>query len=186
MNIKKKSIDPKMCWLEAGYEMFIEEGPFNIKVEKLSRIVGKSKSSFYNLFPDLEGFLEELLDHHAQSLAHVNEEFTSCKSFDPEYIDKLVEHKKMLFFNKQLLINRHYKPFGLLFDKEINKGKKDLLGLVSQYLDLDHSKNLASIILEISIENFYLQINKENLSYKFIKDFIFKFRLLARELAKRN
>ena len=49
-----KEIEKK--WLEVGYRCFADRGPNGLKVERLSKKVGKNKSSFYHLFADLEVF----------------------------------------------------------------------------------------------------------------------------------
>ncbi|MEM7514864.1 MAG: TetR/AcrR family transcriptional regulator, partial [Bacteroidota bacterium] len=57
----EKLIEP---WLKAGYDIFSQEGPGGLKVERLARIVGKSKSSFYHHFADLEIYTSFLLEYH--------------------------------------------------------------------------------------------------------------------------
>jgi AcrR family transcriptional regulator len=47
-------MDPKQPWINHGYRTFAYEGPTGLKVERLARQVGKSKSSFYHLFADLD------------------------------------------------------------------------------------------------------------------------------------
>ena len=45
-------------WLEVGYAIFSNEGPKGLKIEVLAREVGKSKSSFYHCFADLDIFID--------------------------------------------------------------------------------------------------------------------------------
>jgi AcrR family transcriptional regulator len=50
--------------ISKGYEffsLFVEKG---LIIEQLAKEVGKSKSSFYHHFADLEIFLEKLLQYH--------------------------------------------------------------------------------------------------------------------------
>ena len=48
-----------MPLLEVGYTIFSNEGPQGLKIEALAREVGKSKSSFYHCFADLDIFIDE-------------------------------------------------------------------------------------------------------------------------------
>ncbi len=58
--------DTKQPWILTGYRLFDQQGPVGLKVEVLAREVGKSKSSFYHHFADLEAFTEAMLVHHLQ------------------------------------------------------------------------------------------------------------------------
>jgi len=57
-------INNKEIWIKKGYEIFAISGQSGLKIEPLSKTVGKSKSSFYHHFADLEFFTEHLLKHH--------------------------------------------------------------------------------------------------------------------------
>jgi len=46
--------DSKEIWVKTGYKIFALNGQGEIKIERLAKIVGKSKSSFYHHFADLD------------------------------------------------------------------------------------------------------------------------------------
>jgi AcrR family transcriptional regulator len=48
-------------WLSSGYELFAQEGPDGIQVERLARILNLNKSDFYHYFGEIENFLLELM-----------------------------------------------------------------------------------------------------------------------------
>lgn len=73
--------DKKYIWLQLGYELFATKGPKELKIEILAKKVGKSKSSFYHFFADLELFVEELLKYH------IEQSYTIAKK---EYISMLL------------------------------------------------------------------------------------------------
>ena len=56
--------DSKEIWIKKGYEIFAISGQNGLKIEPLAKTVGKSKSSFYHHFTDLELFTDYLLKHH--------------------------------------------------------------------------------------------------------------------------
>src|SRR4051794_38203997 len=102
-------------WIEAGYEIFSLAGPEALKIERLSRMVGKSKSSFYHHFADMEIFQEKLLEWHLKCAHQIAAKGKLCKTFIPDYVNVLVEVKQDLLFNRQLRIHRHNIAFQLCF-----------------------------------------------------------------------
>ena len=50
--------DSKEIWIKKGYEIFAISGQNGLKIEPLAKTVGKSKSSFYHHFTDLELFTD--------------------------------------------------------------------------------------------------------------------------------
>ena len=97
----------KIPWLEVGYTIFSIEGPKGLKIEVLAREVGKSKSSFYHCFADLELFTEELLEFHEVKSHEIFKKIQHCENFVPDVFEVLFESKVDAFFSRQLRINRH-------------------------------------------------------------------------------
>lgn len=64
---KKMKTNTEQPWIEAGYEIFAEDGPNGLKVEHIAKKINISKSSFYHLFVDMELFQEKLLEYHLES-----------------------------------------------------------------------------------------------------------------------
>jgi AcrR family transcriptional regulator len=60
------ALESKEIWIKLGYEVFALKGQSEIKIERLAKQVGKSKSSFYHHFADIDLFIEFLLKHHVE------------------------------------------------------------------------------------------------------------------------
>ena len=76
----KETAALQLDWLQQGYTTFAHHGPEALKVERLARAVGKSKSSFYHHFADPEGFQESLLRHHLEKARLIAKKEAACQS----------------------------------------------------------------------------------------------------------
>jgi AcrR family transcriptional regulator len=161
----------KEIWIKSGYEIFALSGHSGLKVEPLSRKVGKNKSSFYHYFADLELFLEELLSFHIEQSYIIAKKEQNDKNITPELIDIIVEHKIDILFNRQLRINREQKNF-----LDVLKKSNEIVGnafvmLWVRDLGLKLSQRQLESIFELAIENFYLQINADNLNQQWLYNY---------------
>lgn len=160
--------DSKDIWIKKGYEIFAISGHNALKIERLAKAIGKSKSSFYHHFVDLNLFIDLLLQHHiAQSLVIAKKE-QQASNIEPELINILVEHREDLLFNRQLRINQNIKAFAetlflsnkIVGDAFVNVWVKDL--------DIQLNEKQIEGIFSLALENFFLQINPDNLNYKWL------------------
>ena len=103
--------DNKEIWIKTGYEIFAANGKTGLKIEPLAKTVGKSKSSFYHHFADLDIFIDFLLKRHIQQSYIIANKEQKAENIDPELINILVEHKTDLLFNRQLRINQNIQLF---------------------------------------------------------------------------
>ena len=76
----------KLPWLEIGYSIFSAEGPKGLRVEVIARAMGKSKSSFYHHFGDLEGFVNTLLNYHEERGNIIAKRAQACTKNGPRLI----------------------------------------------------------------------------------------------------
>jgi len=84
-------------WIISGIELFAETR--KLEVSSLCKKVGKSKSSFYNIWPNFEDsrgfdrYLKDVLDHHDSVLkAHYKSTRKAYLIYDfPEIIDVVIE-----------------------------------------------------------------------------------------------
>lgn len=150
-------------WIEKGNRFFAYEGPLGLKIERLSKEVGKNKSSFYHLFADLEIFTERLLANHLQQ-AKIIAEKESNSINERELIEILIEHKIDLLFNRQLRIHRKNKEFENCFNHINLVTIPAILPVWKKIIDLSENTPLAQMVLNLSLENFYLQITDETLN----------------------
>lgn len=176
--------DLRQPWILAGYEIFSKEGPQGLKVEVLSRHVKKSKSSFYHHFADLEVFTAFLLRYHLDRSEIIVKKENQCKNVVPELLHVLVEYKQDLLFNRQLRVHRSNPEFEACFQKTSAEVGGAVLGIWAEALNLQDNSNLALMILRLSLENFYLQITEDTLTYDWLEKYVKDLQTMAREFSK--
>ncbi|WP_156039606.1 TetR/AcrR family transcriptional regulator [Aureispira sp. CCB-QB1] len=155
-------------WLEAGYQYFANEGPKGLKIEQLSRKVGKNKSSFYHLFVDLEVFIDSLLKFHLKQAKIISEKESKAES-EEELIAIILEHKIDLLFNRQLRIHREQLRFEECLRRISQFSTQGLLPIWKNIISLSENTSLALMMLHFGLDNFYLQISMETLNESWLK-----------------
>lgn len=171
--------DNKEIWIKKGYEIFAFNGHNALKIEPLAKSVHKSKSSFYHHFADMELFIAQLLRYHLEQSAVIAQKEQQANRVDPDLIHVLVEHKTDLLFNRQLRINQNISSFSetlhqsdqIVGDAFVKVWVKDLnLQLTPQQIDG---------IFHLALENFFLKINADNLTYKWLSDYFSELKKIA-------
>ncbi|GAB4420779.1 MAG: hypothetical protein OHK0039_34810 [Bacteroidia bacterium] len=155
-------------WITAGYRRFALEGPTGLKVEVLARDVHKSKSSFYHHFADLEVFTSLLLDHHLAQTRIIATRERQCKTLVPELLHLLLEYKIDLFFSRQLRIHRNLPTYKACFVRANEEIGDAFLDVWAGAIGLEGKTALARHVLSLVLENFYLQLTPETLSYEWL------------------
>ena len=172
----------KRPWIVEGYEIFCKEGPNELKVEVLSNIVGKSKSSFYHLFGDLDLFINSLLDYHLSQIEIVAAKEAVAKSVDPELIQILIDHKKEVLFNKQLRIHREVTTFKKCYEKSDLIIGDGFVKVWARDLGLKDHTIIAKSVYDFALDNFYLQVTEETLTHKWLLDYFLQLRSMVSTL----
>lgn len=161
----------KNIWIQKGYEIFSVSGQSGLKIEPLAKTVGKSKSSFYHHFADLDLFTRILLDYHLEQCRIIAAKEQLAQNIDPELIAILVEHKTDLLFNRQLRINQNIKLFSEIL-LQSNKIVGDAFVKVwVKDSSLKLSPKQMESVFTLALENFYLQINPDNLNHRWLSDY---------------
>lgn len=171
----------KDIWIKTGYEIFAQTGEKGLKIETLAKKVGISKSSFYHHFADIEIFVEFLLKHHIQQSSIIAEKEYNAKNIDPELIDILVEHKTDLLFNRQLRINRDVKVYADTLLQSNNAVGNGFVMIWVKDLNLQLSQKQLEGIFELALENFFLQINSQNLNHLWLSAYFTNLKSIARK-----
>ena len=174
----------KQPWILEGYELFLKESLKGLKIEVMARKVNKSKSSFYHLFADIDCFLEELLSFHLERAKIISERERLCKSIDPDLINLLVEVKEDLLFNRQLRVNRSNPAFKQCFEKANQLVGNAFLEVWAKEIGLENKPKLAEIFFGLVLENFYLQLTEETLTYEWLSDYFKNIRSMVTEFNK--
>ncbi len=169
--VTQSEISTKMLpWLQEGYATVAADGPLALRVEPLARAVGKNKSSFYHHFADLEVFTEWLLTYHLQRARLMAEKESRCQTID-ELITVILDHKTDLLFHRQLRFHRDRPDFDACLEQTATEVVVAIIPLWSKTLGLDPRAELTEMVLNLSIENFYLQINDHTLNREWLTDY---------------
>lgn len=163
---------PKQAWILAGYEIFAKEGPAGLKVEVMARRVGKNKSSFYHYFADIEVFTAHMLKYHLERSEYIAELESQCTTVVPELLQVLVAHKQDLLFNRQLRVHRDVSAYRDCFEKSSSDVGEAILPIWSEAIGLSDNSHLAMMVLQLSLENFYLQITDKTLTVEWLTDYV--------------
>jgi hypothetical protein len=174
-------IDSKEPWILCGYDTFSKEGPKGLKIEVIARQVIKNKSSFYHHFAELDIFTEVLLNHHIERAKIIALQETLCKNVVPDLLNVLLNFKTDLLFNRQLRINRTNIQFKDCFEKSSKIVGESILNIWAEMLGLADNSNLARMVLNLSIENFYLQITEETLTYEWLENYMTELKNMVKE-----
>jgi AcrR family transcriptional regulator len=164
--------ESRQPWILTGYILFAREGPKGLKVEVIARKVRKSKSSFYHHFADLEVFTGFLLAYHLERVRIIAEKEKLCTKVIPDLLNLLLEVKQDLLFNRQLRVHRNVAQFRQCFGKSGAHVSEAILGIWADMLGLSQNSTLAQQVLNLSIENFYLQLTEETLTYEWLVQYM--------------
>lgn len=175
----------KTQWIEIGYELFSKEGPKGLKVELLARKAGKSKSSFYHHFGDLELFTDSLLQYHLERSIVISKQAASCQNMVPDLLNLLLSVKSDILFDRQLRIHRDVLEFKKCFEKASGQVEDAFLNIWSDSLGLGDKTYLARIILNLTVENFYLSVTDENINSEWLVNYLKEIHFMVREMMKK-
>ena len=110
----------QLLWLRFAYTNFAKFGPDELKIDRMAGKLGKSRSSFYYSFGDLENFQNDLFTYHIMKCKEFAKESADIKVLYPDYINLIVKYKDKVFFEKQLLLHQHIDPsYGKLLRKAL-------------------------------------------------------------------
>ncbi len=175
----KETATLQLDWLQQGYTTFAHHGPEALKVERLARAVGKSKSSFYHYFADPEGFQESLLHHHLEQARLIAKKEAACQSLD-DLVGVLLEHKTDLLFNRQLRVHRSHPAFERCFEATTELTVSAILPVWGRIIGLKDQSYLAALVLQLSLENFYIQLTPDTLNRAWLLDYFVELQHLVR------
>lgn len=154
-------------WLEAGYGLFINEGQHGINVERLARVLGRNKSAFYHFFGDRETFMEFLLAYHMTKVDAFVDDIKIIDQYDPQFIDLLIKHHRVILFNSQLIKNCHHKLCDNAL-REINlRIDEYVLPLWSKHVGLEYDLDLSKRYHAIIRDYMYIKVTTGSFNYDF-------------------
>lgn len=161
----------KQIWIQTGYKFFSISGQNGLKIEPLAREVGKSKSSFYHHFADLDLFIDDLLKYHIEQSYIIATKEHKANNINPELINILVEHQTDLLFNRQLRINQNIQSFSDTLHQSNKIVGDAFVNLWIKDLNLKLTQKQIEGIFTLALENFFLRINKDNLNHEWLSSY---------------
>jgi AcrR family transcriptional regulator len=180
--LKRKS-ETKERWITTGYELFAEEGPNDIRVERLARILGLNKSSFYHFFGDLDYFFQQIILYHHTQVELYIVDTKKCRDFDPDFLNVLINHKIPVLAHMQLVMNRHLPPFFEAY-KQVNvKTDRAILPQWSAFIGIPDQPELALQYLEQVRDMFYSRISPHTINYEFLHALVHEAREIVLKMA---
>ncbi len=171
-------------WIIKGYEIFALFGAKELKIERLAKDIGISKSSFYHHFADIEIFISELLQYHLKKSTIIAEKEKQAKIINPELINILIEHKIDLLFNRQLRINSNKSNYKDTLLKSNYIIGNDFISLWLTDAKLNITQKQAEAIFELALENFFLQINSDNLNRSWLEYYFENLKRITKSFEK--
>jgi AcrR family transcriptional regulator len=175
--------DNNRIWIEIGYGIFAREGPAGLRIEYIARSIGKSKSSFYHHFADLEIFKDLLLDQHLHHAAEIAHRMQQCERLEPDMLNLLVAVKEDILFQRQLRIHRADPVYRRCIERAHGPIEEALLGLWSQAIGLEGRLQLARAMLSLVVDNFYLRVTADTLDQDWLRGYLEEIRGMVAGMA---
>lgn len=177
--------DLKKPWIEEGYFVFATEGPTALKIERLAKNLSINKSSFYHHFATLDIFIATLLRHHIAQVKIIAAKEANCEN-QQELVEVLVEHKIDLLFSRQLRIHNNIEVYERCSAETNSISIPGFIKVWARIIDLQDNSYLAELVLHLSMENFFLQINLDNLNRDWLNNYFDQLKTMVREFKKQN
>lgn len=156
-------------WINAGYELFAREGLEGLPVERMARILSLNKSGFYHYFGTRDIYFELLMNHHYHMVDLLIDDIGKIRTFDPGYLQVMVNHPVTVLATMQLVKNRHIKLFDHAYSEVKHKINGAIVTLWSDYLGVSDRPELALRYFEMTQALFYTRVTYHNLNYEFLR-----------------
>lgn len=157
-------------WIKVGYELFAQEGPEGIQIERLARILDLNKSGFYHYFGNHNTYFQHLMEHHLLEADSLVEKLQSIRNFIPECMQLLADSSIPILVQKQLQRACHISLFAKTYEKVNNRVDPVLLLLWMDFIEMPDNPTLALQYLEFVRDTFYSRVTPGTLSFEFIFD----------------
>lgn len=166
-------------WMDAGYEIFAEEGPSGVQVERLARELDKNKSGFYHFFGDKETFFELMMKEHLGRLDLLSYQIRRIKEFDPEYLDFLMANRSTVLFQMQLVRNRETPLFATTMEQFSVRVTAAILPVWSNYLGT--TVTVSGKLWGIIRDTFYSRVTPDNFNFEWMSELSKEVRKLVKK-----
>lgn len=173
-------------WLEVGYDLFGLEGEEGIQVERLARILQLNKSGFYHYFGTRDNYFEHLMEYHLKLADGIKSEIELAESFDPDFLQIMVNHPDYLKVQMQLFLNKRSVLFRETFRIAAAKCYESIIHLWADYLGIQNSHGFVEKYFHMTRSMFFTQITPKNLNYRHLQKLAEESRSLALMMVGEN
>ena len=118
--------------------------------------------------------------HHLHQSSIIAEKERKAAKINPDLINILVEHKTDLLFNRQLRIHSNQLNFRDALVKSSEIIGKDFINLWLSDTKLNLTAKQAESIFELALENFFLQINSDNINKNWLEAYFDHLKTITR------
>ncbi len=178
----EKKTSARERWINIGYELFGEDGPEGIQIERLARILELNKSGFYHYFGTLDEYLIILMGHHLKTVRYFCTEISKLHNIIPDYINLLMENKMMIMFHVQLSRNGQKKLFNETFESGNQLIDRQIAPLWSEYLGLENDRGFAIKTYRHIRDVFNSRVTHKNLTQEFIIEIADEFKSMLKKI----
>jgi AcrR family transcriptional regulator len=157
-------------WIKVGYELFAQEGPEGIQIERLARILDLNKSGFYHYFGNHDSYFKHLMQHHLLQVDLMVEKIQSTQDFMPECIQFLADSTIPVLVHRQLQRSCHIPLFAKTYKEVNDKVDPVILPLWIDFIEIPDNPTLALQYLEFVRDTFYARVTPGTMNFEFIFD----------------
>jgi AcrR family transcriptional regulator len=168
--------DTRRRWIDLGYELFSEEGPEGLQVERLARILELNKSGFYHYFGTMENYILILFEHNQNNIELYCQGITKLKDFESGYAQLMIDHKDIVLFHIQLSKHRFKKIYYDEFLRSNKKIESCLIPLWANYVGIRNNRALAESLYFQVRDIFITRATPKNLDKEFLNELINEFK----------
>lgn len=180
---KDKSYDR---WIETGYDLLAREGLEALQVERLARLVGLNKSGFYHYFGNQNGYLKDLMDHHADKAEKLANDTRQASNLDPDFIQILLKYTLPVLVHMQLVRSRNNNILHQGFERVNAIVDPYIVPLWADFIGLTNNPDLANRHYVQIRDMFYSRITLENMNYEYLVFMLGEVRDVVRDVLKMN
>lgn len=155
----------KKKWIEIGYDLFANEGPEGVQVERMSRVLKLNKSGFYHHFGDMEVYAAELITHHQNMVELFLMDAAECKNIDPEYLGVMVKHRHTVLAHVQLVKNKTSLYYYGAHKEIDDKIGEIIIAIWSAHVGMTHDSETAFKYHGVVRDMVMARLNPENFTY---------------------
>jgi hypothetical protein len=119
---------------------------------------------------------------HKRIANEMREEIFMLESFDPGFINLMMEYKDNILFHRQLIRNSQFPDYKKIFDDINHKIDQAILPLWQDEVNL--SKESAFTLFDMIRDTFYSRMNSKNMSADTIRSVVNESKLFLSQMQK--